>query len=59
MQALDQVMTGWAITIYMLCEPEAAALATFKTMPLYGPEMQIKVRRPIFSAKEHWLILTV
>ncbi|KAH1381059.1 hypothetical protein KXW98_004824 [Aspergillus fumigatus] len=40
--ALDQVMTGWAITIYMLCEPEAAALATFKTMPLYGPEMQIK-----------------
>ncbi|KAF7165316.1 hypothetical protein CNMCM5623_009521 [Aspergillus felis] len=29
-------------TIYMLCEPEAAALATFKTMPLYGPGMQIK-----------------
>ncbi|EAW24046.1 Hsp70 family protein [Aspergillus fischeri NRRL 181] len=29
-------------TIYMLCEPEAAALATFKTMPLCGPGMQIK-----------------
>ncbi|RHZ64968.1 hypothetical protein CDV55_100109, partial [Aspergillus turcosus] len=29
-------------TIYMLCEAEAAALATFQTMPLYGPGMQIK-----------------
>ncbi|GIJ85582.1 hypothetical protein Asppvi_004441 [Aspergillus pseudoviridinutans] len=38
-------------TIYMLCEPEAAALATFKTMPLYGPGMQIKLRGPILNAK--------
>ncbi|RHZ65659.1 Hsp70 family protein [Aspergillus thermomutatus] len=29
-------------TIYMLCEPEAAALATFKTIPPYGPGIQIK-----------------
>ncbi|PKX96886.1 Hsp70 family protein [Aspergillus novofumigatus IBT 16806] len=29
-------------TIYTLCEPEAAALAAFETMPLCGPGMQIK-----------------
>jgi hypothetical protein len=43
----------------MLCEPEAAALAAFETMPLCGPGMQIKVPGPTFIAKEPWLTLTI
>jgi hypothetical protein len=46
-------------TICMLCEAEAAALATFETMPLCGRGMQTKVRGLIFNAKGLWLTLTI